>query len=152
MWKAKLDTLMDTHEGIYSVDHKTMKTRRETLSLNNQFMGQCLLTERRAMWINKVGLQTSLKPEEKFTRTYMSYSSDRLLEWQSEILPYWGYKLLEYNEGDYYPPNYTHCENKFGKCVYVDVCESDRGMREEVFRVNFIKGPVWDIRNEDTND
>jgi hypothetical protein len=126
-----------------------MRSRRDTLSLNNQFIGQCILLDTRAMWINKVGFQTTLKPEERFTRVYMNYTSDRILEWQSEILPYWAYKLLEYAEADYYPPNFTHCENKFGKCVYTDVCEANREMREEVFRVNFVKGPEWNPINAD---
>lgn len=148
LWKGKLDLIADTSHGIFPVDHKTMKQRRETLSLNNQFMGQCLLMTTRAMWVNKIGFQTSLKPAERFSRHYMHYSLDRLNEWQNEILPYWGYKLLEYQESGYFPPNFTHCENKFGTCSFREVCEANRNMREEELRMKFIVGPEWNPVNE----
>lgn len=144
MWKAKLDLTVDTNQGIYPVDHKTMKQRRETKSLNNQFIGQCLMMKTRNVIINKIGFQTSLKPEEKFTRSVISYSSDRLMEWQSEILPYWAYQLIQYNESEHFPPNFSNCEGKYGDCIFSKICESDRGMREEELKLNFIIGPVWD--------
>lgn len=148
MWKAKLDLVADSNQGIFPIDHKTMKQRRETVSLNNQFMGQCILMRTRNVFINKIGFQKSLKPAEKFMRVPISYSAARLLEWQSETLPFYAKQLLMYAEMGHYPPNYNHCEGKYGNCNFIDVCSSDPGMREEELRLNFIIGPKWNPVNE----
>jgi hypothetical protein len=148
LWKAKLDLVSDTNQGIYPVDHKTMKQRRETISLNNQFKGQCLIQGTRGVFINKVGFQTSLKPEEKFERKIIPYSEPRLLEWQSETLPYYAKLLLMYVESGHFPPNFTHCENKYGNCAFLKVCESDPAMRETEIKKLFMVGPEWNPTNE----
>jgi hypothetical protein len=147
LYKAKLDYLVDTLQGIYAVDHKTMKQRRETLSLNNQFMGQCVLTKSRGMFVNKIGFQKTLKPSEKFTRELINYSADRLAEWQQVILPYYGKTLLMYRESGYWPPNFNHCD-KYYRCAFYDVCTADRNMREEILGQQFIVGEQWDVLNE----
>ncbi len=152
LWKSKFDLMTDTNQGILPVDHKTMKQRRDTVSLNNQFIGQCLIAGTRNVIINKIGFQTSLKPEEKFTRAVISYSADRLLEWQSETLPYYAKLLLMYQESGHFPPNFTHCESKFGKCQFIHVCEADRGMREEEIRNSFVMGEKWDPGNIEGED
>jgi hypothetical protein len=149
MWKAKLDVIMDTNQAIMPMDHKTMKQNREVVDLNNQFEGQCFLTHQRSVVIDKIGFQRSLKPEQKFIRPIITYTADRLLEWQSEIVPYYAYRLLEYSESGYYPPDYTRCEGKFGNCVFMDVCKADRNMREQELNINFVVGQKWDVGNED---
>jgi hypothetical protein len=150
LWKAKFDLGVDTNQiGICSVDHKTFKQRRDKTTLSNQFIGQCLLLKSRNVIVNKIGLQTSLKITERLTREIVSYSADRLLEWQSEILPYYAYKYVQYAESGYWPPNFTHCDNVYGPCMFKDVCESDRGMREEVLQQGFIKSVRWDPINKE---
>jgi hypothetical protein len=150
LWKAKLDWVVDTNQGIYSVDHKTMKQRRNTNSMNNQFMGQCLIMDTRNVFLNKIGFQTSLKPEEKFTRPPVSYSAERLFEWQSETLPYYAKLLLMYAETGHFPPNFTHCEGKYGDCAfYENVCSGNPSMREENIKLFFKVGPTWNPTNDE---
>ena len=149
LWKAKLDWTVDTNQGIFPVDHKTMSQRRDTNSMNNQFMGQCLIMGTRQVIINKIGFQSSLKPDEKFIRTPISYTAARLLEWQSETLPYYAKLLLMYAETGHWPPNFTHCEGKYGNCnFYESVCSGDPGMREENLKLHFYVGPEWNPTNE----
>ena len=145
IWKGKLDITMDTPSGIVPVDTKTMKQRRDSISLNNQFTGQVILMDTRKMFVNKIGFQKTLPPAEKFTRTQLNFTADRLLEWQSEILPYWAYQMLSYQESGYWPPNYTHCDSKFGLCQFKDVCEANRNLRNEIIATEFKVGEPWDV-------
>jgi PD-(D/E)XK nuclease superfamily len=150
MWKAKFDLIIDTSDvGIISMDHKTFKQRRDKTTLNNQFTGHCVLLNSRRVMVNKIGLQTTLKIEERLTREIVSYSAARLHEWQSEIVPYYAYKYIQYAESGYWPPNFTHCDTMYGPCPYKQVCEADPAMREEVLRNEYTLAPVWDPRNKE---
>lgn len=152
LWKAKIDWLLDQNNslGLISMDHKTMKQNRESVTNNHQFMGQCLVTDQREMIIDKIGFQTSLEPSEKFKRQPQGYSADRLLEWQSFVLPQWVYKFLGCEETGVWEPNFNQCETKYGFCnFYKEICSVDRNMREENLRLYFKEGRPWDPQSSE---
>lgn len=145
LWKAKFDLIVDTIDyGILSVDHKTMQQSRAVEELNNQFMGQCLLMDAPRLIKNNIGFQTSLPDEKRFNRDVISYTQDQLLEWASEIVPYYAYQMIMCKEMEYYPPRFTHCNSKYGRCQFHDVCKTDRALREDELKRAFVVGEHWD--------
>lgn len=150
MWKAKIDTLIDTHQlnKPISMDHKTRKIDRKMTSINNQFIGQCVVTGTNNMIVNKIGFQQSLKPEDKFKREMMSYSYDRLNEWRNVVVPSTVYRFLQSIERNEWLPTFTSCETKYGFCDFVPVCSLDRSLREGKLKEMFKVGPKWDPSNE----
>lgn len=148
VWKAKFDLLPDFPTGVVPMDHKTGKQNRTPLSLNNQFIGQCMLTGSRNIIINQIGFQKSMPIHERVRRLTISYTADKIAEWVNDIIPYYARMLVAYNQVDSYPPNFTHCETKYGYCMYKQVCETDRGIRAQTLNVNFRKGKAWDISND----
>lgn len=147
LWKAKLDLTVDTNQGIFPIDHKTMKQNRPTSPLNNQFRGQCFVMGTRTMFVNKIGFQTTLEPKERFRRDPINYTSDILHEWQSEVVPYWAYQLVNYVESGMWPMNFTQCEGKFGPCMFSEVCKNNPSMRLDIIRNDFVVLPKWDVEN-----
>jgi hypothetical protein len=138
LWKSKLDLVVDSNQGIYPVDHKTMKQNRTTKSTqSNQFKGQCIIMRTNRVLVNKVGFQKTLKPEEKFIRVPITYSNARLMEWQSQTLPYYAKLLLMYSETGYFPPQLGSCEGTYGDCMYLEhVCEEDPDNRERQLKTS----------------
>jgi hypothetical protein len=56
--------------------------------------------------------------------------------------------FLAYAESEYYPPNFSQCENKYGYCEFKNVCERDRNMRLEVLAREYREEKPWDISND----
>lgn len=149
LWKAKIDWEVDNLEGIFSVDHKTASRREETISLNNQFIGQAIVTEQTKVFINKIGTQKSLKPEEKFERVALNYTKERIAEWINECASY-AYDFIAMQESEIFRHKLTSCDRKYGKCIFRKVCEGQPTDRERLILEQFkVADKIWDVVNLD---
>lgn len=149
LWKAKMDWIVDTDvEFGIPVDHKTASRRDDVSSLDNQFIGQTIIQKSNKMYRNVVGWQTSLKPQEKFTREAVNYSKSRQSEWILEAASY-AYDLAAAIDAKRYRHRFTSCRKRFGDCIFRKICEGEPTDRArlimEQFRVN---DRVWDISND----
>jgi hypothetical protein len=142
LWVSKLDRMVDTYkQGVMPLDHKTMKQNRDPILLNNQFMGQCISAKGVRMCVDKIGFQTSLKPEDKFLRQIMGYTREQLGE-QIQTIAYYAKYLVDLNKHGYYPPRYIYCD-KYNGCIFRRVCESVPSDRERMLRLNFVVADEW---------
>jgi hypothetical protein len=152
LWVSKLDRMVDTfNQGTMPMDHKTMKQNRSPILLNNQFMGQCISAQSVRMCVDKIGFQTTLKPDKKFVREIMNYNRAQLAE-QIQTIAYYAKYLVDLNKHGYYPPRYVYCD-KYGGCIFRHVCESVPSDRERMLKLHFVVGDEWDpAAGEDSSD
>jgi hypothetical protein len=54
-----------------------------------------------------------------------------------------------YAESGHFPPNFTHCEGKYGNCAFVKVCEGNPDDRERLIKDAFVVGPEWNPTNDE---
>jgi hypothetical protein len=93
-----------------------------------------------------VGLQTSLKPEEKFKRIPLSYDPVILNDWKQNVTKVIMHHYLACIANDYYPMNFTSCFKFNRKCEYYEVCDSS-GQEARLFKLesDFVTVSPWDV-------
>jgi hypothetical protein len=143
---GKIDLFVsDNKDEFYPIDHKSMERNRETLRLSNQFRCYCYATGSKYLLVNKVGLQKSLKPHEKFLRVPITYDDLMLEQWKDNVI----LNIMHYLECEAtgkWPMNETSCDKFNRKCEYYEVCESS-GMEAKQFKIlnNYITVDPWDV-------
>lgn len=145
-----MDLYIENFGQKYPVDHKTERRKSDPLELDNQFLGYCAATGSNVLYVNKIGLQKTLKPEEKYRRIPLSYTPARIAEWKSVAVWYAKEYLLSLQE-HVFPPRYTSCLRYGKKCQYYVLCNSDAGeIRDWKAQENFVKGEQWNPYTRDT--
>jgi len=149
LWKAKCDWIVDTDVDFgISVDHKTASRRDDVSSLDNQFIGQCIVNNQLKMYRNVIGYQTSLKPHEKFTREAVNYTKSRIAEWTLETASY-AYDLAAVLDSQRFRHRFTSCRRRFGDCIFRHVCEGEPEDRQRLLNEKFkVSDRIWDISND----
>lgn len=145
--------IRDPKQGVFVVDTKTESRRSWPYVLSNQFQGYEWAFGVPVL-IDKVGYQTSLKPEEKFRRLLHDSGVHGVREWREDCISYVNQALGWHelmHKGIRLPKNRTSCD-KYSGCTYQKVCQVPEESRAFKLQANFIKDEKWDpyTRDEDS--
>lgn len=126
------------------LDHKGMSKREDYTLLRNQFKNYCLALGVDTLYVNKVGFQKTLPPEERFSRQRIFYYPDQLEE-QREVLIADAKMMMLYRDNGFFPPNFTSCD-KYGGCQFKDdFCGARPDARPYKIGTHYLIGDRWDV-------
>jgi hypothetical protein len=148
LYETKLDLGIGlSNMPLVPVDHKSFSRKSQTSDMSNQFKGYCWALGVNNIVINKIGFyaeSSKKKPEEKFMRDMLSYTKERLDEWEKNAI-FWIRQGLAYIENDLYPMNETSCD-KFNGCTFRQVCMKNPEDRQDKLNELFkIRERQWDV-------
>ena len=127
------------------MDHKTYKRDFPVDRLNNQFINYCVPTESNYLVVNRIGLQKTLKAEDKFKRLPLSYDPIYKQQWKDNVIKNILTFYLPAFMNDTWPMRPTSCR-KFGRlCEFHAVCDSS-GEAARQFKLDslFVQKERWD--------
>lgn len=143
-----IDLVVDIRgAGITVVDHKSSKRASTPSPLSNQFMNYCYGTRTNRAVVNQVGFQKTVPAEQKFKRVVLSYTNSNLEEWRNNTV-FWVKFGLGCQDSGNFPMNFTSCD-KYGGCIYSELCLTTPDAREWKTGVKFVKGEPWDPYKKD---
>lgn len=143
---GKIDLLVN--EPGYSklpYDHKSYERSSPLDRKAMQFSNYAYACQSNYLMVNRVGLQTSIKPIEKHKRVPLSYDPLFLEQWKQNTVAI-AYRYLECHVSKQWPMNTTSC-NKFNRmCEYDEVCNSS-GIEAKTYKLeaNFNTAEQWDV-------
>ena len=126
-------------------DHKSFSRSGPVNQLSNQFKNYCNAMKSNYIIVNRIGLQKTLKPHEKFLRVPITYDHLVIESWKTNVIK----NIMNYIQCEaenYWPTNETACFAFNRQCEYYDVCTSS-GEEAKKFKLlsNFKKIPAWDV-------
>lgn len=143
---GKIDLLVnvDSYRNL-PIDHKTFSRSGPVYRKTNQFCNYVYATQSNYLLVNRVGLQTSLKPQEKFKRLPLSYDPLFLEQWKQNVIK-WCYYYLDCVVNKSWPLNDTSCDKFNRLCEYYEICDSS-GVDAKIYKleVNFKTAEKWDV-------
>lgn len=123
------------------VDHKSEHSRSDPSALNNQFTGYAWSAESPFVLVNKIGFQKTLKPPDKYRRYPMRYTESQLQEWVIDATMATR-RIMELVHGRRPERNRSSCD-KWGGCMFKDVCSRSPESRESALKQLFVVGEPW---------
>src|SRR5262245_9190010 len=127
------------------MDHKSFSRSGPVNELSNQFKNYCIVAESNVLHVNRIGLQKTLKPHEKFLRVPVSYDHLVFEAWKKNVI----YNIMLYLQCEaegYWPTNETSCDKFNRRCEYYGICNtSGEENKEYKLRRDFKLVTPWDV-------
>jgi CRISPR/Cas system-associated exonuclease Cas4 (RecB family) len=134
--EGKIDLIVKDNSGkIFPVDHKSVDRETYPTSLKNQFIAYAWALDTNTLIENRIGMQKTKPPEEKFLRHIHNYSSDQINEWIEDAV-YAVMRMHAAMQTEVYPGSFSHCWS----CFYKDICSTERQDREKVIDRDWARG------------
>lgn len=146
IWIGKIDLLVsDNRYTNLPVDHKTYSRDFPVHRKTNQFCGYSFALKSNVLLVNRVGLQTSLKPEAKYKRVPLSYDAEFHEQWKNNVIK-WCMSYYDCVQSNDWPLNDTSCDKYNRLCEFYEVCDSS-GISTKEFKLNafFKTDTPWDV-------
>jgi hypothetical protein len=131
------------------IDHKTFSRDSTLLRKSNQFINYCSAVDSNYIVINRVGLQKSLKAEEKFKRLPLSYDPVYIADWKKNLTTMLLNEYLPCVSENSWPEKPTSC-NKFNRlCEYYAICDSSgQDSKDAKLENEYIIAEPWDVTSK----
>ena len=130
MFEGRVDLVVKSSSGMMIVDHKSESRDDGTQkSISNKFMGYAYIGSQMGFSLivcaNRIGIQKTKAPQERFQRSFLSYTQPVLEEWRQSVI-YWAKNIIKCENESYFPPRFVSCK----WCSFKSICETDPSLRE----------------------
>lgn len=128
------------------IDHKTFSRDSMLLRKSNQFINYCAAVGSNYLVVNRIGLQKTLKAEEKFKRLPLSYDPIYIKDWKDNLTKMLLNEYLGCVASEYWPEKPTSC-NKFNRlCEYYNICDSSgQDAKDSKLESDYVTVAEWDV-------
>lgn len=124
------------------VDHKTTSRKLVINTMDDQPIIYAIAFDSKWFVYNEIGLQKTVKPEDKFKRWPISIHDTAKSSWKIDTINVVRNYIFHLEAG-YFPKTRTSCVGSWGRhCPYYDIC-SDQNP-EDVINTMYHSGHVWD--------
>jgi len=127
------------------IDHKTYSRDFPVLRKTNQFLNYATSLNSDFLFVNRIGFQTSLKPNEKYKRIPLSFDEQFRNQWKDNVIK-WAMRFYDCIIDNDWPMNDTSCTKYNRICEYYDVCDtSGDDTRDYKLQAGYKLAEVWDV-------
>jgi hypothetical protein len=141
-----------SYEGL-PIDHKTFSRDSMLLRKSNQFINYCNAVGSNYLVVNRIGLQKTLKAEEKFKRLPLSYDPIYINDWKQNLIKMIMQEYISCVTEDYWPEKPTSCFKFNRLCEYYSICDSS-GEDAKINKLEneYVTNKIWDVTEGLSND